>query len=87
MNLFMDTRAVRRTLDVIPDYAMALFLFGAIAALAYGLFQLVYQRNQTVAYLLIEILFLSVYIRNCITVIGRVDHACETVYAQYYLLH
>lgn len=85
MNLFMDTSSVTKTQDIISNYTAALFLFGVLSAAASQLFRIIFQKRRQSAYLLLACLFLSIYIWNCVTVTGRVDEACATKYALYYL--
>ena len=85
MNLFMDTAEVTMTRDIIPNYASALFLFGVVSLLAALIIRSIYQKNRYVAYILIGMLFLSIYIWNSLTVTGLVDRECATKYAVFYL--
>lgn len=87
MNLFMDTSNVTKTLDTIPNYVTALFLFGIVSVIIALLFRLIYSRSKNAAYILVGCLFLCIYIWNSITVTGRIDSLSETKYAQYYLNH
>lgn len=87
MNLFMDTTDVTKTLDIIPNYVSALFLFGCVSIVMALVFRLVYGRNRNAAFALLAYLFLWIYIWNSVTVTGKIDGACATKYAQYYLSH
>jgi len=85
MNIFMNTEGVTKTLDTIPNYTSALFLFGIVSMAVSLLCRMLYKNKMGVVYVLIGILFVYVYIWNSVTVIGVVDDACATKYAQYYL--
>lgn len=85
MNLFMDTAEVTMTRDIIPNYALALFLFGVLSLLVAFIFRSVYPQNGCVAYSLIGMLFLFIYLWNSLTVTGLVDRECATKYAVFYL--
>ncbi len=87
MNLFMDTTNITKTLDIVSNYVPALFLFGVVSIIISLLFRLFYSKNRRAAYTIIGCLFLWIYIWNSITVTGRIDSACATKYAQYYLSH
>lgn len=87
MNLFMDAAEVTMTWDIIPNYVPALFLFGVLSVFVALLFRAIFQRNRCIAYILIGVLFLWIYIWNSITVIGCVDSAHATKYAVLYLDH
>ena len=62
MNLFMDTAEVTMTRDIIPNYVPALFLFGVLSVPVALLFRAIFQRNRCIAYILIGVLFLCIYI-------------------------
>lgn len=85
--IYADTAEVTMTRDIIPNYVPALFLFGVMSVLAALLFRAIFQRNRCIAYILIGVLFLWIYIWNSITVIGCVDSAYATKYAVFYLYH
>ena len=87
MNLFMDTTNITKTLDIVSNYVPALLLFGVVSIIISLLFRLFYSKNRRAAYTIIGCLFLWIYIWNSITVTGRIDSACATKYAQYYLSH
>lgn len=87
MNLFMDTTGITTTQDIIPNYVLALCLFGVVSVPVAIIFRIVYRRKRYVAYILIGVMFLWIYLWNSITVTGLIDNVCETKYANFYLNH
>lgn len=85
MNMFMNTSSVTKTLDTIPNYTSALFLFGIVSLVLSLLIRSIYKNKMKAMYLFIGAFFLYIYVWNSVTVIGVVDDACATKYAQYYL--
>ncbi|MBO5147023.1 MAG: hypothetical protein J6C19_16105 [Lachnospiraceae bacterium] len=85
LNLFMDTSGITKTQEIIPNYSLALFAFGIFSLVIGVLIGIARRRNIRAAFLVIALVFLWIYIWNCYSVIGRIDGAQATVYAQYYL--
>ncbi len=86
LNLFMDTRTVTRTLDVIPNYTTALAAFAGVSFLVFAcLLRVRGRKGMCIGTAALCILFLWIYIWNSVTVIGRVDACGETKYAAVYI--
>ena len=87
LNLFLDTSNVTVTKDLIPNLPQAVSWFGLLSIGVFAAVYILRRKGKRLAYGLIAVLFLLVYIRSMATILCRIDAAGLTVFAQYYLSH
>lgn len=87
LNLFMDTSNVTVTKDLIPNLPQAVSWFGLLSIGVFAAVYILRRKGKRLAYGLIAVLFLLIYIRSMATILCRIDAAGLTVFAQYYLSH
>lgn len=74
MNMFMNTTSVTKTLDTIPNYTSALFLFGIVSMALSLLIKIIYKNKMKSVYLLIGTFF--VYNAQYYLSDGKIQQSC-----------